>query len=324
MNDMVELRLRRQRGWPWPESSFGRTPMYGEDGWCPSCGLARREQCGPLTLQRKNMRVSGAWAPYWRLDAVCVEASLAAEITSQFSVRFREILWPDSSPSGALQMVVPVVGERWFDPAELSDMLEKRHGGNSGAKCAACGVWKWLPAGFGALSPVQDVASFDALDVVASPEQFGDRLSAFRQVLMKRGLAELIQRASPRDFEVADVRELQGLPGAEPPFLTSEVIPVPAGLASIFYAQFDDVAAPLAEGVRPSARALHKAAQMRALLQGSKGLISADALASIAQTFFEAGEDDHAFRLWRQAADQGSAIAQGELDASSSDVPLPE
>lgn len=106
--------------------------------------------------------------------------------------------------------------------------------------------------------------------------------------------------------------------------MVGKIEPVLAGLASIFYAQFDDVAAPLAQGVRPSARALHKATQMRAFLQQSKGLVSADALASIAQRFFEAGEDDHAFRLWSQAVDQGSTIAQGELDASGRDAPLPE
>lgn len=58
-----------------------------------------------------------------------------------------------------------------------------------------------------------------------------------------------------------------------------------AGLASILDARFDDVAAPLAEGVRPSARSLCKAAQMRASFRASIVLINAEALASIAQTF---------------------------------------
>lgn len=34
MNDYVEIVLRRNRGWPWPEDSWGLSPMYGEDGWC--------------------------------------------------------------------------------------------------------------------------------------------------------------------------------------------------------------------------------------------------------------------------------------------------
>ncbi len=93
-----------------------------------------------------------------------------------------------------------------------------------------------------------------------------------------------------------------------------------AGLASILDARFDDVAAPLAEGVRPSARSLCKAAQMRASFRASIVLINAEALASIAQTFFEAGEDDHAFRLWRQAADQGSAVVRRELAAPRNDT----
>lgn len=32
MNEYVELYLKRNRGWPWPEDSWGLTPMFGEDG----------------------------------------------------------------------------------------------------------------------------------------------------------------------------------------------------------------------------------------------------------------------------------------------------
>lgn len=34
MTEYVELHLERNRGWPWPEDSWGLTPTFGEDGWC--------------------------------------------------------------------------------------------------------------------------------------------------------------------------------------------------------------------------------------------------------------------------------------------------
>src|SRR5260370_5519256 len=49
--DFVHLSLRRNRGWPWPEDSWGLDSMYGETGWCHSCGTPLHEQSGSLTLQ---------------------------------------------------------------------------------------------------------------------------------------------------------------------------------------------------------------------------------------------------------------------------------
>lgn len=319
MSEFVFLWNRRQRGWPWPSSTLGMDPMFGEDGWCHACGVPRGEQTGSLVLQRKKLRIGGAWAPYWKWDVICVETSLAEEIAGEFAVEFREVRWPDGSPSGAQQLLFPVTGDAWFDPAALSESLAKQHRGRDGARCAECGVWRWLPPDVGWVAPGVDVSQFAGFDVVATPEWFGDGRTGYREVLVRRGLAELIQRASPRDFRIEELDEPRGMPGSEPP-VAGKGEPVPAGLVSIFHAQFDDVAAPLAVGVRPSARALHKAAQMRALLQQSKGFVSAEALVPMAQTFFEAGEDDHAFRLWRQAADHGSAIAQRELDDSGRDA----
>jgi hypothetical protein len=44
----------------------------------------------------------------------------------------------------------------------------------------------------------------DGVDVAASPEWFGDGWQAFRQILFRRPLAELIANASPRDFRIRD------------------------------------------------------------------------------------------------------------------------
>jgi hypothetical protein len=41
-------------------------------------------------------------------------------------------------------------------------------------------------------------------DVAASPEWFGDGWNSYRQILVRRELAELLAGASPRDFKVKD------------------------------------------------------------------------------------------------------------------------
>jgi hypothetical protein len=47
--------------------------------------------------------------------------------------------------------------------------------------------------------------SWDGFDAIASPEWFGDGCQSFRQILVCRQLAELIESASPKDFKVRDV-----------------------------------------------------------------------------------------------------------------------
>lgn len=206
MNDFVELRWKRNRGWPVPESSWGLTPMFGEDGWCHSCGVPRRPQTGSLVLSRKGMaRVEGAWIPNWQFDVVCLERSLADEVAKIFDVELREIAWPRAAPGEAMQMVVPTVGESWFDVDELRSAAVARHGVD-GARCSDCGVWRWMPLSFDFLPPVQIAPPPDDVDVAASPEWFGDGWQAFRQVLVRRELAELIAQTSTRDFRVNEIR----------------------------------------------------------------------------------------------------------------------
>ena len=77
MDDFVELCAKRNRGWPWPEDSYGLTPMFGKGGWCRSCGTPLHAQSGSLVLQRRGLTVSGAWVPNWQFDVICMEQSLA-------------------------------------------------------------------------------------------------------------------------------------------------------------------------------------------------------------------------------------------------------
>ena len=175
--------------------------MFGEDGWCHSCGVPRHPQTGSIVLQRKGMTVQGAWVPNWRFDVICCERSLADEAASRFDLDLRTIEWHATSPGEAAQIVVPTTGDSWFDPDELRDAVIARHG-VAGATCPDCGVWRWMPLTFGSLPalrispPLRDVA------IAASPEWFGDGRRAFRQIVVRRELAELLAAASPRDFRV--------------------------------------------------------------------------------------------------------------------------
>jgi hypothetical protein len=56
------------------------------------------------------------------------------------------------------------------------------------------------------LPPLLDVTDLADVDVAASPEWFGAGAKAFRQVLVRRELAQLIVDASPRDYRLQDVR----------------------------------------------------------------------------------------------------------------------
>jgi hypothetical protein len=43
------------------------------------------------------------------------------------------------------------------------------------------------------------------LDVAASPEWFGDGWNAYRRIVVRRELAQLVVDASPRDFRIEEV-----------------------------------------------------------------------------------------------------------------------
>jgi hypothetical protein len=62
-----------------------------------------------------------------------------------------------------------------------------------------------MPLTFGLLPPVRQDGRWEEYDVIASPEWFGAGYQSFRQVLVRRSLAELISSASLRDFKVREV-----------------------------------------------------------------------------------------------------------------------
>lgn len=204
MTEYVELYFKRNRGWPWPEDSWGLTPMFGEDGWCHSCGVPKRPQTGSIVLQRKGMKVEGAWVPNWRFDAICLERSVADEAASRFRLKLLRVEWRGAPPGEGLQVVVPSVGDTWFDPDELRHKAVEQHG-TAGSTCGECGTWRWMPLAFGTLPPLRITPPLGDVDIAASPEWFGDGWKAFRQVLVRRELAELIAAASPKDFRVQTV-----------------------------------------------------------------------------------------------------------------------
>jgi hypothetical protein len=200
MSAFVTLRITRLRGWPWPEKSYGLTPMFGEDGWCHKCGVPRRAQSGSLILQRKGMKsADGAWMPYWQYDVICLAQPLAHELSKDFSVDLRSVEWHGAPAGKAQQIVAPRTKTNWYDPKTLTKLTTKSHG-SAGATCEECGQWRWMPLLPHELPAPKRDRSWNNLDVVASPEWFGDGLKAFRHVAMRRELAALIVSASPRDF----------------------------------------------------------------------------------------------------------------------------
>ncbi len=204
MTEFVGLYFKRNRGWPWPEDSWGLTPMFGEDGRCHSCGVPRHAQTGSIILQRKGVTVAGAWVPYWRYDVICVECSVAVRAAERFDLNLRRVDWHASSPGEAMQIVVSTIGDAWFDEDELRESAIERHG-SDGARCAECGTWRWMPLACGRLPPLRITPPLGDVAIAASPEWFGDGWKAFRQILMRRELAELLAAASPRDFRVQEV-----------------------------------------------------------------------------------------------------------------------
>jgi hypothetical protein len=207
MNEFVDLELRRNRGWPWPEDSWGLTPMYGDDGWCRSCGVPRRPQSGSLILQGRSFgSVRGAWVPNWRFDAYCLESSLAESAAAAgFRLPLLPVEWHGESLEDAVQIVAPTVGEAWFDAEELQERTIAKHGA-AGARCDECGVWRWYPLLSQEMPPYRHGPMEDDVHVAASPEWFGDGHKAFRQIIVRRELAEMIAAASSPDFQLREIQ----------------------------------------------------------------------------------------------------------------------
>ncbi|WP_411721048.1 hypothetical protein [Mycetocola sp.] len=100
--------------------------------------------------------------------------------------------------------MIPTVGIRWFDVDEIRAASIARNG-SDGKLCLGCNRWRWLPVPVERLPPFRIEPSLGDADIAASPEWFGDGWNSFRQVLVRRELAELLAQASPRDFDFAEV-----------------------------------------------------------------------------------------------------------------------
>jgi hypothetical protein len=203
--DFVELQARSNRGYPWPGNQFTLTPMFGEDGWCHSCGVPKGPQTGSMILMGSGMTgTKGAWSPNWMFNTV-LDRSVADQVRDRFQVELREVHWPGRAPDGSTwQIIEPTVGPAWWPEKVLRDRAITQHGVD-GAACGDCGVWRWMPLFMEELPlPRVDLASLDG-DVAASPEWFGDGRVAFHQILMRRELAELIIGASPRRWRLQEV-----------------------------------------------------------------------------------------------------------------------
>ena len=140
--------------------------------------------------------------PNWQFDAICLGAELAAEVAARFpSVRLFPVARAGGSTEPMAAQIVPcVTGGDWFDARELRDRALARHGA-AGAARPECEVWRWYPLPLAELPPIRVELPSEAL-VAASPEWFGDGWQAFRQLALRRPLAELISSASPRDVSV--------------------------------------------------------------------------------------------------------------------------
>lgn len=201
-------RAVRLRGKPWPEASSGLVPMFGEGGWCVSCGTEHDEQTGPLTLQARSMKVvDGAWVPSWQINVLCLSAAVGAEAVERFGLVTRPVAWrPEAEPAdparAAVQVVLPLSDEPFYDADELSAATTARHG-SAGKDCPECGRWKWYPLFSEQLPPVRLALDPEA-PIVASPERFGDGGISAREIVFSAAFVDFLHERSPRDFQSRD------------------------------------------------------------------------------------------------------------------------
>lgn len=196
----VSLYWRKNNGWPWPDSSWGLDPMYGENGWCHSCGIPTRPQSGSMVLRSSGAPTSAFWLPNWRFDAPCVRAADARPIIERFGLRVLPVLTPRSAETAFVQLLPDVAPERWWDSADLEAVTVARHG-SAGASCTVCGVWRWMPV-LPADLPTPTITATVGSHLVASQEWFGDGKRASRDLRYSEALAEALVALNPRVWSV--------------------------------------------------------------------------------------------------------------------------
>jgi hypothetical protein len=182
--------------------------MYGEDGWCHSCGTPNREQTGHLTLQGSGFPSAPVLIPNWQFNAICLDAATAADVANRFNVVMREVHKPRTGGTGVEQLLPGVTDEPWYDSDALRQAVTARHrehnGDTLGATCAECSRWRWLPVNEWEVAP-RPASLVGPTDLIASPETFGDGFRTFRHLLMSRALGEALVGANPRTFSTRQV-----------------------------------------------------------------------------------------------------------------------
>lgn len=202
-SEYVTLVLKRNRGWPWPESAF-MDSMYGEGGWCHRCGTPLVEQNGPVVLQKRARPVKGAWVPHWAWESFCVDLDLADRIERDLpEVEFLDV----QTRSGAVigrQIAVTACVEPWFARRDLVRRTWARHR-RLGARCPDCGTWRWLPLTRERLPRLRIDLMSQTAPVIVSPEWFGDGQNSFRKMLFRRDLADRLAAVGRTDMELEEL-----------------------------------------------------------------------------------------------------------------------
>lgn len=183
--------------------------MYGDDGWCRGCGTPLVEQSGCLVIQGSKFPSAQVWMPNWRFDVICVSAQVADDINARFIIDLGEVHKPHKGPTGVQQVIPAQTVDPWRRPTELAEAVRARHGQHSGdqtgSACRHCGRWKWLPVSEHE-APIIGSALRSPADVIASPELYGDGLQSFRHLLFRPPLAEALVNASPKNWDLVEVR----------------------------------------------------------------------------------------------------------------------
>ncbi len=156
-----------------------------------------------MVLKRQGLaHLTPAWIPNSQFNAIYLEDSFAAELEDQFALQLLDVNWSTGGPEpAAKQIVIPPRARDWYDPEELAALTERKHG-RSGVKCTDCGIWRWMPLLPDELPAITAPPDLDGLDIAASPEWFGDGWNSYREVLVRRELAEMLAERSPKDFSI--------------------------------------------------------------------------------------------------------------------------
>ncbi len=179
-HDYVWLELKRNRGYPWPEDSYGLDPMFGPDGWCHTCGVPLTEQRGSLVMQRRaSSNYDGAWVPNWRFDEYCIDEPLTDAVKDKFRLDLMPVGWrgPVRPPGRARSL---------RHRSGLAGLTKRRCADGPARATVRARAARRAGRGAGTRSPIAQLRPVilearPELSVSASPQWFGDGLQALAQ-----------------------------------------------------------------------------------------------------------------------------------------------